>query len=484
VDAKPPPSPHEIAEHRSWRRWVIGSLIVMLLLLTPIAGLHLYDASLVAEANRLIAELDRTEPGWRQPVAPAAPLPADRDSLVAIRRVTELLPKHWAKEVDENSNSMIGREFCPAPCMLPKRDADDLAAVLKRADAALPFALTIKDLPDGSPVTKPGDLLDTTDAHLAQQVGELLDYAIYDHLQHKDVAGAWEACRAHANLGKPFGQGALIAGLIRMALTAVANTGIERTLAHDEVSEADLATMQKSIAEEAKVDYFFPYLPGECAYWLKTCDDAIADPAKAMKAFGEFNKDKIGWWGQLNERFPRPMFLRSKIETVERMKAVHRLQPLRGFDRYEAMGRLDREFGPPAKDGTQRLTWDMSAVLIDARSERGLLARLGCAEVALAAERFRLKFGRWPANASELVDKGLLTRIPEDPFDGNPLRMRLFAHGLVVYAVGKKKDYDGTDWDNFDDLETRFREGPEFRLWNPERRHQPPIPPRKKVDGE
>ena len=76
-----------------------------------------------------------------------------------------------------------------------------------------------------------------------------------------------------------------------------------------------------------------------------------------------------------------------------------------------------------------------------------------------------------------------MTRILEDPFDGNPLRMRPFASGLVVYAVGKKKDYDGTDWDGFDDLDSRIREGTEFRLWNPDSRHQPPIPPRK-IDGE
>ena len=78
----------------------------------------------------------------------------------------------------------------------------------------------------------------------------------------------------------------------------------------------------------------------------------------------------------------------------------------------------------------------------------------------------------------------MLTRVPEDPFDGNPLRMRHPSDGLVIYSVGKKKDYDGTCYDTFDHDHDFDRAGKEFRLWNPDRRHQPPIPPRKKLDDD
>jgi hypothetical protein len=279
-----------------------------------------------------------------------------------------------------------------------------------------------------------------------------------------------------------------VAGLVRIALLAITSSSIERTLAHGEVADADLAAMQKSLAADAEADFFYPYLPGECVFWLKMCDDVIADPRSFKKGpgglFAGIKEEDMGWWGQLNERYPRFVILKSKIESIERIEAMYRLRPLRGFARYEAMDRLERDTGPLAKDGTQRMTWDFSIYFKVAQAERRIRARLGCAEVGLAAERHRLKFGHWPATADELVANGLLTRVPEDPFDGNPLRMRRFADGLVVYAVGKKKDYAGTDWDDFDDVEGRIREGTEVRLWNPDRRHQPPIPPRKVDDEE
>ena len=149
---------------------------------------------------------------------------------------------------------------------------------------------------------------------------------------------------------------------------------------------------------------------------------------------------------------------------------------MRGFARYEAIERLHDGFEPPVKDGFLSLVWISTIQKHEAKRECRIHAHLRCAEVGLAAERFRLENGRWPKTANEVFDKGLLDCVPEDPFDGNPLRMRPFAEGIVVYSVGKDRDYAGTDWDDFEDLGGRFREGIEFRLWNPERRHQAPLP--------
>ena len=355
--------------------------------------------------------------------------------------------------------------------------------VIKRSAPALAVASTLADLPVGRAIVKSKDFQGSMEIQNVRTVGSLLEYAIYDRVQSGDLTGAWKLCRAQRNLGKPYDQGPLIHALVRIALMSIADSGLERTLAHGEVPEADLAALERTIAEEAQADYFYPYLPGECAYWLKLCDDVIADPGKIEGLIGAVDESKFGWWEKLNYRYPRPMNLKAKVESVEQMAMIHRLRPTRGFARYEAMADLDREFGTRVPSETI-LSWPGSSVVRIAYAERRLLARLGCAEVGLAAERHRLKFGHWPATAKELVDKGLLTRVPEDPFDGNPLRIRRFAQGFVVYAVGAKKDYAGTDWDDFNDLDSRNREGTEFRLWNPDRRHQPPIPPRKRIDGE
>ena len=71
-----------------------------------------------------------------------------------------------------------------------------------------------------------------------------------------------------------------------------------------------------------------------------------------------------------------------------------------------------------------------------------IIARLRAARTALAIERFRGAAGRLPAALDELVSQHLKT-VPEDPFDGKPLRYRKLGKGYVVYSVGT----DGADND-------------------------------------
>ena len=64
------------------------------------------------------------------------------------------------------------------------------------------------------------------------------------------------------------------------------------------------------------------------------------------------------------------------------------------------------------------------------------LARLRCAQAALAVERFRLARGRPPESLAELVPD-YLDGVPEDPYDGEPLRYGQLGRGFVVYSVAE-----------------------------------------------
>jgi len=70
------------------------------------------------------------------------------------------------------------------------------------------------------------------------------------------------------------------------------------------------------------------------------------------------------------------------------------------------------------------------------------LASLRVAQTAVALERFRLASRRLPATLPELCPRFLPT-VPEDPFDGAPLRYRLLPKGYVVYSVGPDRTDDG-----------------------------------------
>ena len=77
----------------------------------------------------------------------------------------------------------------------------------------------------------------------------------------------------------------------------------------------------------------------------------------------------------------------------------------------------------------------------------------------VAAERYRLANGQPPSNLRQLVPQ-YLPAVPNDPFDGKPLRMRQAGDELVFYSVGDDGKDDGgqeTNNDNRPDMVVRLR---------------------------
>jgi hypothetical protein len=69
------------------------------------------------------------------------------------------------------------------------------------------------------------------------------------------------------------------------------------------------------------------------------------------------------------------------------------------------------------------------------------------ARLALATTAYRSKSRAYPEKLDDLVPE-YLERIPLDPFDGQPLRMKRGERGLVLYSVGRdQKDDGGAPWD-------------------------------------
>jgi hypothetical protein len=71
-------------------------------------------------------------------------------------------------------------------------------------------------------------------------------------------------------------------------------------------------------------------------------------------------------------------------------------------------------------------------------------AQLRVARVALAVERFRAANTKLPDQLGELFP-AFLEKLPDDPFDGQPLRYKKLTKGYVVYSVGEDGKDDGGD---------------------------------------
>ena len=163
----------------------------------------------------------------------------------------------------------------------------------------------------------------------------------------------------------------------------------------------------------------------------------------------------------------RPEYLRLMNKTVEAAKLPIEQQE-------SAMNAIDQEVRATSTPLVRML---MPAICKVGEAYRRHEASLRCALCMVAAERFRLQHGDWPASLKEMADKGWIEAVPIDPFDGKPLRYkRVVGEGVIIYSVGfDHVDNDGalnrarprdpgTDWG--------------FQLWDDARRRQAPLPPK------
>jgi len=143
-------------------------------------------------------------------------------------------------------------------------------------------------------------------------------------------------------------------------------------------------------------------------------------------------------------------------EQVERFKQLDRKSRL-----------MKSEGWPPYRYSFGTL--GMSAVIKVAQSYARTRAELRCTVAALAAERFRLAHGTWPIALDDLMPQ-FLAAIPLDPYDGQPLKLRRYDEGIVIYSVGP----DGKDDGGKIDRTLSYWEPQDFgfRLWDVAHRGQ------------
>ena len=124
------------------------------------------------------------------------------------------------------------------------------------------------------------------------------------------------------------------------------------------------------------------------------------------------------------------------IDYITRYLGAMQLEP---HYRKKAAEAIEAEFNNISKIHILlRAVWPAFSrcVILDLRG----IGRFQTARTALAIERYRQATGNLPDTLSELIP-GYLDAIPQDPFDGEPLRYKKLDVGFVVYSIGE----DGLD---------------------------------------
>jgi hypothetical protein len=449
-------------------------IVVPLCLTIPIAYLI---RSSNQELRQAIADADKLDPGWRlqQLESKRAVVPDEQNSALILMSAQDLLPANWPfwkfPQVPENQKRSKDEALTlqqdlwnsEPPVQFDERQTSALREELCRAGEALAAVQKVVSLPKGR-YPKQNNGLPTL------RMGHLLAYDALLHAQDKDLDRALASCRGILNCSRALGDElGLTSMMSRIALNWIAAKRTERTLAQGEPSEAALSSIQHDLAAQAEEPLLLIAARGERA-WV----DEVMQAAQE-ESFDDFQSFVLGTGGS-DPRYRlllvpgmaksiRAALLKSNNEFVEFAKLAMEQQA----------GRI-KDLEAAEKDLPQLARTLGFRTRVTATSEFYRdRARLGCAVVMIAVERYRQANNGWPKALTDLVP-AYLSKVPLDPYDAAPLRYRRLDHGVVVYSVGP----DGKDNGGKFDKEP-LKEGSDLglRLWDVTRRRQPPKPPAK-----
>jgi hypothetical protein len=296
------------------------------------------------------------------------------------------------------------------------------------------------------PITYAKDGISTLLPHV-QRARHLANLQAFDALMRThegDLDGALQSCRAIVNAGRINGdEPIMVTMLTRCACINVAFPKIERVLAQGEASEDALRALQRVLEKETRERPFLLATRGERAMFdrlLESLEDGTITQLGLMESFYGL---KNSWFerGLLRTGISLHSQRAALLQFSSQMVEAAKLPAHEVIDRFEGLNQEAKELPIFAR---ALLINDSQAIhfLKVANAFHRHQAVLRSAVVLVAVERYRRAHRVWPESLAPLVPK-YLEAVPLDPFDGQPLRYRKLADGVIVYSIGPDRQDDG-----------------------------------------
>jgi hypothetical protein len=474
--------PKREARRPRWRPWERGVVLTLAVLLGLSAALCAWRWHKIGLALRQeVADLDRSEPGWRwhDLEAARADVPDEENGALRVLAAAEFLPAGWPKQ------ELMALEEVPPNEQFDAAAYARLRAELDRVGPALREARKLADLPAGRfPITYDRSGLPGSRSLEMQvpAVHDLLRCAAWADAQAGDVRGASAGCRALVNAARAVGDEPF-AGSQSRRLVDVSRAGdvVTRALAQGELEAGDLRALQELLEDEDRHPGWQIAVRAERAL-MHELITGLESGATDLDTYG---RSPLWYRWRMYLRDDLRAEHRRLFPWTARLLAIAQLPPhlrRRAMDTFDAQLHRTPHRGHGGgllcMDGFRLApAWNsVSELIVMEEQFCAHQARLRCLIVALAAERYRRAHGRWPEALDRLTPE-LLSAVPLDPFDGAPLRLARLDDGLVLYSVGFDGQDDGgrlaANWrsDQSGDLG--------FRLWDVPHRRRPPRPKEK-----
>jgi hypothetical protein len=304
----------------------------------------------------------------------------------------------------------------------------------------------------------------------------LLNFAAILRMHENKSAEAVHLCLAAFNCARSAGNEVSQMGIyVQSSHVNSAIDTLERILGLGTAPEEELVAMQRLLEDQWRRPLLLQQFRGERATtdWLLqrraqrpdmwAWAGQLLEHGRQRGFISPFNSVNVGVLAGGSLLAQRAVLLKYSNEKVEAAKLPESLQDV-------AIGKIETEI--QRRPGIWRFLVSSSWYYLP--HLRNEMARVRCAIVSLACERYRMAHGQWPARLEDLTPK-FLDKLPVDPFNGAPLRFRRLEDSIVIYSVGNDKVDNGGLLDR---KSSNFRlpgKDVGFQLWDPGRRLQPAV---------
>ena len=423
------------------------------------------------ELEKIIAELDQKEPGWRieELEAKRKVLTPEENSALVISESYKLLGNfEQRKPLWELGKlpDIAAIKSSPQQLLTPP-SINLIKTTLGAFQPSLDEAKKVAKLPEGRfEITYAPNIANTILSPL-DATGAITDLLIIDaYIQAQDGKSqqAMESTQAIFNIARSVGEIPFpISYQVRGRICAQSIRMLELTIALGEPSKDSLSQFQSLLENEASFPMFLHIAKANRAsnYAVLSSLKKDKDMIKNLKGIFDLKDDEaIATKLVLEEptilswllKYSNSLVAIANLPQQDQQKAVTELA-LKLNEKNMLFVKLFTS--PPKK------IWETS---------HSNLAILNCAITSLAMERYRITNGKWPRKLDELVPE-YLAKLPTDPFNGEPLLVGTIPGGLVIYSVGP----DLQDNNGLIDDSKPTKEGTDigFRLWEVPMRRQP-----------
>ncbi len=421
------------------------ALVVAALAVAAILMLTWARMGAASRISQLHAEIEKTDPHWRfeDAVREAAKLPDAENGALFLLKIVANMPK--PHELSKEHQDLFKNRAMEQVLNVPQREAllewhTKMAPTLRELEGAWKyergaFPVTLDPLPFFSP-SKAYDVL--------MPVLYLLNTHAMLQADNQDIDGVMRTGLLLLHLGKM--SASPDAAYFRVSTRHAALGAFRRALSQGEPSEEMLRQADTALRKE------WEYLSSQES--LKVSRGLIGQTYVHLQN-GNLTEDDV--ISRLKLQTPTAWRLtysrtRDYLATLELSEGAIRAMDRPPWEWITAVRALEEKH--------LQTTWSLLAVITSISIGPGLVNGLAlhlecdadkeCLLTSIAAERFRKKHHRWPANMQELVSDAFLPSIPRNPFSGSELKFRPHDRGITISCenngTGQSRDVEHQLW--------------------------------------